>query len=52
MKLPRRRFLHLTAGAAACPLRRASRELKTIRHGRFASSSDFRQGGRWILRLD
>jgi hypothetical protein len=40
MKLPRRNFLHLAAGAAALPLRRALRGRKPIRRGRCVSPSD------------
>ena len=39
MKLPRRQFLHLAAGAAALPGCRASRRHKPIPHGRCASLS-------------
>ena len=39
MKLPRRTFLHLAAGAAAAPASRGSRGRKPIRRGRCASSS-------------
>ena len=43
MKLPRRNFLYLAAGAAALPaLSRASLGRKPIRRGRCASSSVFR----------
>ena len=39
MKLPRRRFLHLAAGAAALPAVSRSHGRKPIRRGRCASSS-------------
>ena len=44
MKLPRRQFLHLAAGAAALPACRGSRGRKPIRRGRCASSCGFPAG--------
>jgi hypothetical protein len=46
LKLPRRKFLHLAAGAAALLRCHGSRGRKPIRGGRCESSLDFRLGAR------
>ena len=49
MKLPRRKFLHLAAGAAALPTIADREGAKPIRHGRYGGSSPLALVARRIL---